>query len=547
MTLKALSSFYKRFLLCGWMLFMILIQSKAQTFTASWPFTSNLNATVTGNTSALSALTATVNTQLFTTSKAYASGGITGTGTNGSSSTPSCISTYDKAGTITPYMEMKLSPAGNNTLSISPFSFTVTAGSLSSSNMVIAAGYSVDGGTVYSGFSISVNGATATVPGTTGTSLSTGTVLTISTTSTLTIPVSKSLIIHLIYWKNATGTTSANPITISGISMNGNAVAGLSSQTINFTALTPVTYGSASFNLNAIASSGLTVSYASSNTAVATITGNTVTVIGAGSTTITASQAGNSSYSSATDVTQTLTVNKKALTISGLTISDKNYDGTNTATINGNPALTGVLSTDSGSVNISGTPVAVFSDANAGAGKAVTVSGYLISGSGSTNYSVSQPTGLTASITAIPPVLTTTTISAITGSSAQSGGTVTSTGGTAVTSEGVCWSVNANPTIADSKTSDGTASPFTSAITGLNSATTYHVRAYATNAAGTSYGADYSFNTLVQLIPQNLLTTDYSTNGISSSWYTTATNCVFDTSKCSVILSPNYTAYVNEK
>jgi len=80
------------------------------------------------------------------------------------------------------------------------------------------------------------------------------------------------------------------------------------SQTISFQSISGVTYGAAPFVLNATASSGLAVSYTSSNTSVATVSGSTVTVVGAGSTTITASQAGNSSYSAAPGVGQILTV-----------------------------------------------------------------------------------------------------------------------------------------------------------------------------------------------------------------------------------------------
>jgi hypothetical protein len=85
--------------------------------------------------------------------------------------------------------------------------------------------------------------------------------------------------------------------------------------------------------------------------------------------------------------------------------------------------------------------------------------------------------------------LTTTDISSITSTTAMSGGNITSDGGSAITARGVCWSTSTDPTIADSKTSDGTGTGiFTSAITGLTAETGYYVRAYATNAAGTSYG-----------------------------------------------------------
>ena len=94
------------------------------------------------------------------------------------------------------------------------------------------------------------------------------------------------------------------------------------------------------------------------------------------------------------------------------------------------------------------------------------------------------------------PTLTTTAITGVNASGASSGGNITFDGGGAVTARGVCWSTTADPTVADSHTSDGTATGiFTSTLTGLKVATTYHVRAYATNSAGTGYGSDVTFMT----------------------------------------------------
>jgi len=86
-------------------------------------------------------------------------------------------------------------------------------------------------------------------------------------------------------------------------------------QTITFGALPVKTFGDANFALSGTSSSGLTVNYSSSNTAVATISGSTVTIVGAGTTDITASQPGNSSYVPAANVIRTLTVNKANQTI----------------------------------------------------------------------------------------------------------------------------------------------------------------------------------------------------------------------------------------
>ncbi len=83
-------------------------------------------------------------------------------------------------------------------------------------------------------------------------------------------------------------------------------------QTIAFGALPGKRVDDAPFSLHAQASSGLTVSYSSSNTNVAIVNGNLITIAGVGATTITASQAGNASYLPATDVGQTLVVSSLA-------------------------------------------------------------------------------------------------------------------------------------------------------------------------------------------------------------------------------------------
>lgn len=94
------------------------------------------------------------------------------------------------------------------------------------------------------------------------------------------------------------------------------------------------------------------------------------------------------------------------------------------------------------------------------------------------------------------PSLTTTAATSITQTGAQSGGVVITDGGAAITAKGVCWSTSANPTVASSKTMDGSGTAtFTSALTGLTANTTYHVRAYGTNSSGTGYGSDVSFTT----------------------------------------------------
>jgi hypothetical protein len=95
-----------------------------------------------------------------------------------------------------------------------------------------------------------------------------------------------------------------------------------------------------------------------------------------------------------------------------------------------------------------------------------------------------------------PPTLTTIEISSITQISAKSGGNITYDGNATVTAHGVCWGTETNPDINANKTSDvGGDGIYTSDISGLNANTTYFVRAYATNTAGTAYGNEISFIT----------------------------------------------------
>ncbi|TPD69839.1 lectin-like domain-containing protein [Flavobacterium microcysteis] len=117
-------------------------------------------------------------------------------------------------------------------------------------------------------------------------------------------------------------------------------------------------------------------------------------------------------------------------------------------------------------------------------------------------YSTIYHTSFTTLAYTVPNVTATTAASAITANSASSGGTVGSDGGQAVTERGICWSTTANPSIANSRTTDGSGlGTFTSAMAGLNAGTTYYVRAYATNSVGTAYGPQVTFTTVANNNP----------------------------------------------
>ena len=100
----------------------------------------------------------------------------------------------------------------------------------------------------------------------------------------------------------------------------------------------------------------------------------------------------------------------------------------------------------------------------------------------------------------VVPFILTSAITEITGNSAKGGGEITGTGGADVTARGLVWSVEPLPTVDDDKTTDGEGTgAFESALTGLLGNTKYYVRAYASNNAGTGYGPEVSFTTLIDL------------------------------------------------
>jgi hypothetical protein len=101
--------------------------------------------------------------------------------------------------------------------------------------------------------------------------------------------------------------------------------------------------------------------------------------------------------------THTATITVANLQISGISASNKVYNGTTSATLTGTPTVT-PLGTDVVSVTGSGT--GTFSNKDVGNGKSVTVTGYSLTGADSGNYTPLQPAGLTANISAYVVSLT---------------------------------------------------------------------------------------------------------------------------------------------
>src|SRR5690606_17485120 len=112
-------------------------------------------------------------------------------------------------------------------------------------------------------------------------------------------------------------------------------------------------------------------------------------------------------------------IDPRPVTVIGIGIAAKVYDGTTAAAITGTPEigdhaddpgepaveLSGLLASDG--VSLSSTDAwASFADAHAGTGKAVTVGGYALQGGLVGNYELVQPVGLTGDIEARRLVVT---------------------------------------------------------------------------------------------------------------------------------------------
>lgn len=168
-------------------------------------------------------------------------------------------------------------------------------------------------------------------------------------------------------------------------------------QSISFDPLPDQVYGDPDLILAASSTSGLACSYASSDPGVAVVTGNQLTIVGSGSVSITASQEGNDQYNPATPVIQNLTIAQKLLTVVGALAENKVYDGNADASISG-AALAGMIGPDV--VELVNAEAGTFAQAQVGSGIAVSTS-MSIQGTDSQHYTLEQPSGLTADITAL--------------------------------------------------------------------------------------------------------------------------------------------------
>ena len=253
------------------------------------------------------------------------------------------------------------------------------------------------------------------------------------------------------------GTPALDAVTLSSAlsSTYGTASSGVSftasgsSLTDNITATAQTGYevsnDNSTFGSSVSVASGSTVHVRFAATRAAGTYNSTTAVVlsstGATNVNVTTSASGN-------------TMSQKGLTITGISIANKEYDRLTTATITGTAAYSGLVNSES--FTVAGAPSASFADKTVATGKSVTVSGYTAP---SANYSVTQPTGLTANITAkaltlSSPTVTTKTYDGLTGATITgtltgiiSGDTVTLVG------TGTFASVNAGTGISVTSTS----------------------------------------------------------------------------------------------
>jgi hypothetical protein len=118
-------------------------------------------------------------------------------------------------------------------------------------------------------------------------------------------------------------------------------------------------------------------------------------------------------------------ITAKNLTITGLTGSNKVYDGNTNATVTGTEALSEIVSPDV--VTLSGTPTFAFASANVGTEISIATTGYSLAGANSGNYTLTQPT-LSANITLATPTVTPTVGTYTYNGSAQGPNAATNTG-----------------------------------------------------------------------------------------------------------------------
>jgi filamentous hemagglutinin family protein len=282
---------------------------------------------------------------------------------------------------------------------ITPKALTVTGTTVTSKTYDGTTTATLSGGTLVAGGVIAGDTVTLATQAGTFASANAGTGIVVTAADTLG---GASAANYTITQPTLTGTITAKALTVTGTTVTSKTYDGTTTATLNGGSLVGV-----------IGSDVVNLTQAGTFTTASAGASKAVTVT---------DSIDNSNYTLTQPTGVTGTITPKALTVTGSTVANKTYDGTTTATLSGG-SLVGVLSGDTVTL---ATQTGTFASANAGTGIAITAADTL-GGASAGNYTLTQPTGLTANIT--PKALTVTGTS-VTSKVYDQTTTATLTGGT---------------------------------------------------------------------------------------------------------------------
>jgi hypothetical protein len=272
-----------------------------------------------------------------------------------------------------------------DTLTVSPAALTITANNESKTygTTLNFAGTEFTSSGLQNGDTI--GSVSLSSPGAVGTASVAGSPYTISISNAQGSTFNASN--YTITYVNGSLTVNLASLTVTGITVNNKVYDGTTTATLSFTGAT--LSGVANGDTVALDSSNYTATFAQATVG----TGISVTVSGLG---LSGPAASNYTLVQPTGLVGNIT--PAALTVSGITVNNKRYDGTTTATLAFTGAsLNGVANGDAVSL-VATNSVANFSQATVGTGIGVSVSGLTLSGAAASNYTLTQPTGLTGNI-----------------------------------------------------------------------------------------------------------------------------------------------------
>ena len=342
---------------------------------------------------------------------------------NGSATVPTSAGSYTVVGTIN---DVNYQGSATDTLVINKASAAVTLGSLSQTydgSAKAATATTTPGGLAVS---FTYNGS-ATIPTGAGSYAVVGTINDANyqggATNTLVISKASSaialgdlsqtydgtakaatatttpggLVVSFTYNGSATVPTGAGSYTVIGMindanyqgSATGTLVIGQATATISLGSLSQNYDGSAKAATATTTPSGLAVNLTYNGSATIPTAAGTYTVV---------ATINDANYQGG--ATGTLMINTMMLTVTNLPALDKVYDGSTNATLDAtNAGLAGVLDGDDVTL-VTSNAVAYFADKNVGTDKPVTVTGLALDGVAAANYTLADPTNVTANVTA---------------------------------------------------------------------------------------------------------------------------------------------------